>query len=89
MPDEKPALARKPLSPAQCRAARGLLDWTQDDLAERAGLSRSTIRGFERGHHDLHRSSADLIVRTFAAAGVRLIPAGETGPGVCLALPDA
>ena len=38
-----------PLTPAQCRAARALLDWTQDELAERAEVSRGTIRGFESG----------------------------------------
>jgi hypothetical protein len=30
------------LTPALCRAARGLLDWTQADLAEHAAVSRST-----------------------------------------------
>lgn len=76
------------LTPGQCRAARGFLDWTQNDLAERAGLSRSTIRGFEQGHHDLHPSSARQIVRTFEEAGVLLLPAGATGPGVCLKEPE-
>lgn len=74
----------KLLTPGQCRAARGFLDWTQDELAERAGLSRSTVRGFENGHHDLQLASAQLIVETFEQAGVLLIAAGATGPGVCL-----
>jgi transcriptional regulator with XRE-family HTH domain len=72
------------LTPSQCRAARGLLDWTQDELAEHAGLSRSTVRGFERRHHDLQAASEQRIVRTFAEAGVQLIPAGTAGPGVRL-----
>jgi hypothetical protein len=33
--------------PMQCRAARGLLGWTQHDLSHRAGVSIGTIRGFE------------------------------------------
>ncbi|WP_448203012.1 helix-turn-helix transcriptional regulator [Azospirillum sp. sgz302134] len=75
----------KPLTPGQCRAARGFLDWTQDELAERAGLSRSTIRDFEKGRHDLQPGSAQQIVRTFEEAGIQLVPAGaEHGPGVCL-----
>ena len=44
-----------PLTPAQCRAARALLDWTQDKLTEGAEVSRGTIRGFESGQHALHR----------------------------------
>ncbi|MBP2290952.1 helix-turn-helix transcriptional regulator [Azospirillum rugosum] len=75
----------KLLTPGQCRAARGFLDWTQDDLAERAGLSRSTVRDFEKGRHDLQPGSAQQIVRTFEEAGVKLIPAcAENGPGVCM-----
>lgn len=81
MPNEKG------LTPGQCRAARGFLDWTQDELAARAGLSRSTIRDFEKGRHDLHPSSERLLVRTLDEAGVMLIPAGDAGPGVCLKRP--
>ncbi|HYG91466.1 MAG TPA: helix-turn-helix transcriptional regulator [Azospirillum sp.] len=77
----------KVLTPGQCRAARGFLDWTQDELAARAGLSRSTVRDFEKGRHDLHPSSEQLLVRTLDEAGVLLIPAGDVGPGVCLKRP--
>jgi transcriptional regulator with XRE-family HTH domain len=73
------------LSPEQCRAARGLLDWTQEELAARAGVSRSTVRGFENGQHELHRGSAAVIRGALEAAGVALIDAdGEAGPGVRL-----
>ena len=68
---------RAPLSPAQCRAARGLLDWTQERLAEAAGISRSTVRDFESGRHELHRSTAELIVAAFGAAGAVLLPEGD------------
>ena len=34
---------------AQCRAARGWLDWSQEDLASAAGVSLSTVRDFEKG----------------------------------------
>ncbi|MFD9993242.1 multiprotein-bridging factor 1 family protein [Mesorhizobium sp. NPDC059024] len=32
---------------SQCRAARALLKWTQEDLAARSGTSAITIRNFE------------------------------------------
>lgn len=74
-----------PLTPEQCRAARGLLDWTQENLAERAGVSRSTIRGFENGQHDLHRASTAVIRGALEAAGVILLDSDhEAGPGVRL-----
>lgn len=75
------------LTPEQCRAARGLLDWTQEELACRAGISRGTVREFERLRHLLQRATAAQIVRAFELAGVELIPAGEAGPGVRLRLP--
>src|SRR3546814_18872054 len=34
------------LFPEQCRAARGLLNWKQAELATLAGISRSTVRDF-------------------------------------------
>ena len=37
------------ITPAQCRAARALLDWSQQDLAKGAHLGLSTIRDFEKG----------------------------------------
>lgn len=33
--------------PAQCRAARAWLGWTQQDLADRARVGVSTVRDFE------------------------------------------
>jgi transcriptional regulator with XRE-family HTH domain len=75
-------------SPAQCRAARALLDWTQDDLAERSEVSRGTIRGFESGQHALQRSTASAILRAIEAGGVKLLDAdGGGGQGVRLAAP--
>ena len=72
------------LSPEQCRAARGLLDWTQEGLALRAGVSRSTVRDFERHRHMLHRGTESLLIRTLQEAGVVLLPPGEQGHGVRL-----
>lgn len=35
------------VTPAQCRAARALLGWSQHDLARRSGVARQTIIHFE------------------------------------------
>jgi transcriptional regulator with XRE-family HTH domain len=44
----------------QIRAARGLIGWTQADLAEAAGLSRSTIAGIEK---DTANPTVDIVNR--------------------------
>ncbi len=76
-------LSAAQFSPAQCRAARGLLDWSQEQLALAAGLSRSTVRDFESGRHEPHRSSVTLILLTLAGQGVEPVPAGDgAGEGV-------
>jgi DNA-binding XRE family transcriptional regulator len=36
------------LDPAQCRAARALLQWSQSKLAKTANVSRKTISNFEK-----------------------------------------
>jgi transcriptional regulator with XRE-family HTH domain len=74
------------LIPATCRAARGLVDWTQEELARAAGVCRSTVREFEKGHHALHRSSETALVEALEKAGVELLSPGEGGPGVRLRL---
>lgn len=78
------------LTSAQCRAARGLLDWTQDTLAEQAGVSRSTVREFEAGRHELHRATQRQIISALEGAGVLLIAADDAGqgPGVRLRKAD-
>lgn len=72
------------LSPALCRAARGLLDWTQNDLAEHAEVSRSTVRDFEGERHDIHRATGAQLRRAFEDHSVAFVRIEGIGPGVCL-----
>jgi len=66
-------VSQRLLSPPACRAARGLLDWTQQELASRAGVSRSTIREFENGHHALQEASEAAVMEALAASGIEFI----------------
>jgi transcriptional regulator with XRE-family HTH domain len=75
------------LTSAQCRAARGRLEWTQDARAERAGVSRSTVRDFEGGRHEPHRATQCQVAAALEAAGVLFVVGGEAGPGVQLRAP--
>lgn len=73
----------KILLPAQCRGARGLLGWSQGDLADRAGVSRSTVKDFETERHALHHSTERLLIDAIEAGGVALIaPDDDHGAGV-------
>lgn len=69
------------MSPAQCRAARGLLGWTVNDLAKRAAVSRGTVHGFELERKQPHRATLLALRTAFESAGVRFIENGD-GQGV-------
>ena len=73
------------LSPDQLRAARALVDWTREDLADKSGVSRNTVKGFERGISDPKLSTLHKWRRALEAAGVIFIdPDTDGGPGVRL-----
>lgn len=66
------------LTPEQSRAARGWLNWTQDELAQRANVSLSTVRDFEKGRRMPIANNIDAMRRAIEAAGIRL-EADESG----------
>ncbi|NPV20364.1 helix-turn-helix domain-containing protein [Bradyrhizobium aeschynomenes] len=70
------------MTPDQSRAARGLLDWSQAELAARSNLSESTIRDFEKGRRIPSINNLAAVRRALEAAGVQFID-GEH-PGVRL-----
>ncbi|MBT0779445.1 helix-turn-helix transcriptional regulator [Paracoccus sp. pheM1] len=68
---------------AQIRAARGLLNWTVRDLAERSGVHRNTISRVETETTGPGHSLA-AIRAALEAAGVEFIPEDGGGIGVRL-----
>ncbi|HEX9461834.1 MAG TPA: helix-turn-helix transcriptional regulator [Alphaproteobacteria bacterium] len=71
---------RRPVaSGTQCRAARGLLNWTQKRLAEEAGVARKTIADFEVGDRRLRYRTRRDITETLERAGVEFLWSGGTG----------
>ena len=70
------------VTPAQCRAARGLLDWSQQDLASQAGVGIVTVRQLEAGVNEPRRSTLEVVRQAFERAGVEFIDENGGGPGV-------
>jgi transcriptional regulator with XRE-family HTH domain len=70
------------ISPAQCRAARGLIAIDQADLAEAANVSRNVIIDFEKGRRMPTRNNLAAIQRVLEKAGVEFT--NGDAPGVRL-----
>ena len=70
------------ITPVQCRAARGLLDWSQQDLADNAGVGIVTVHQLEAGTSQPRRATLDVIRRAFEKAGVVFIEENGGGAGV-------
>jgi transcriptional regulator with XRE-family HTH domain len=78
---------KTPLIAAQCRAARALLNWSQDMLAEASKIGISTVGDFERER----RTPCNHLLRdmrsALESAGIEFIfenVRGPEGPGVRL-----
>jgi transcriptional regulator with XRE-family HTH domain len=69
---------------AQCKAARALVGWTQQQLAAEARVGVVTIHQFETGVSQPRRATVDAIKRTLEVAGIEFIDANGGGPGVRL-----
>jgi transcriptional regulator with XRE-family HTH domain len=81
----EPSVKKTIIVPAQIRAARAMLEWSQEDLAENSGVSLSTVRDVESQRRPLDTSAATEIHRALENAGLIFIPgAANAGPGVRL-----
>lgn len=72
------------ISLAQIKAARALLNWTQDTLAKAAGLSLPGINNLERGVSSPRRETLNAIETALTTAGIEFIDTS----GVRLKTPD-
>ena len=76
----------KPLTSAQIRAARALIRWSAQQLADASAVGVTTIRRAELTESEtkLTRVNDQAIRHTLEAAGVEFIDAEGGGPGVRL-----
>lgn len=70
------------LTPEQCRAARGWLDWSQEQLASRANVSLSTVRDFEKERREPIANNIEAMQSVLEEAGIRFFSEALGSPGV-------
>jgi len=77
--------SKQVIIPAQIRAARALLDWSQDELAAAASVGVTTVRDVESERRPLDTSAASDICKALENGGVLFVAGSPTeGPGVKL-----
>ena len=77
------------LEPEQSRAARAWLEWSQEQLAEQANVSLSTVRDFEKGRRKPIANNMVAIEQALCRAGISLVHDGAGRPiGITLVRPD-
>jgi transcriptional regulator with XRE-family HTH domain len=67
------------LTPSQCRAARALIDWSQQQLADASHVGNATIRNFESGRSTPQHSTLAALQRALEDAGVEFTNGGQPG----------
>ena len=73
------------IHPSQCRAARGLLKWTQPRLANASGIGLSTINRYENQTRPPRETAVHRMKIALEGAGIEFISANAAaGIGVRL-----
>lgn len=67
------------MTSAQVRAARGLLNWTVRDLAEKAGVHRNTVTNVETERYAGDPDTLAAIRKALEKAGVEFLNGGSPG----------
>ncbi|WP_352797887.1 helix-turn-helix transcriptional regulator [Mesorhizobium sp. M0138] len=71
--------------PQQIRAARALIDWTREDLANASGVTVRTLARIESSQTLPRTATLQAISSALEAAGIQFISQNGAGPGVRLA----
>jgi transcriptional regulator with XRE-family HTH domain len=79
---QKCKVALMEFTPGQCRAARALIGWSQDQLASASKVAKATIANFELCKRVPYDRTLDDLVAALEAAGIEFT--NGKGPGVRL-----
>jgi transcriptional regulator with XRE-family HTH domain len=77
------------MTSAQCRAARALVNWTQQELEVAASVAKKTIADFEADRRRPYERTLAALRSALEAAGVQFIEQNGGGAGVRLRRPAA
>ena len=66
-------------TPGQCRAARALIGWSQDELAIASKVAKATIANFELGKRTPYDRTLDDMIGALEAAGVEFTNGEQPG----------
>ena len=81
----KEAMQKMIVIPAQIRAGRALLDWSQDELANAADVALTSVRDLESQKRSMDSGTAAAVRHTLENEGIEFLPGtAEGGPGVRL-----
>ena len=78
------AVAPTALTAAQCRAGRALIEWTQQQLSQSAGIDIQTIADFEKRFRAADETTRRRLRATLEAAGVTFVAENGGGAGARL-----
>jgi predicted transcriptional regulator len=73
----------------QIRAARALLGWSQQQLADSAIVSLNAVARLENGAADSRISTVQAVQKALVKAGVEFLDADQKGEGVRLRSPKS
>lgn len=73
----------------QIRAARALLSWSQQQLADKAIVSLNAVARLESGIVDSRISTVQAVQKALVKAGVEFLDADQKGEGVRLKNPKS
>lgn len=77
------------LTGRQIRAARGLLDWTQGDLATASGIAVGSVKNFEGGKTGANPQTVVALQKALQDAGIILLaPSDKTDGGAGVRLKE-
>lgn len=75
------------ITPRQIRAARALLGWSQQQLADKAIVSLNALARLEKGNVDSRMSTIIAIQKALTKAGIEFLAVDQKGEGVRLRNP--
>jgi transcriptional regulator with XRE-family HTH domain len=67
-------VATRSISAGQCRAARGMANWSIGRLSREAEVSVAEIVALERGRQLIRAATLGSLIRAFERDGIRFMP---------------